>query len=112
MVTELVVTGFVSFLIGWNLSENYTKRQLRRYVQKRMDEDAAEPEYERIPIRIVKHDDGQFYAYRADNDMFLSKADSGEGLVLRLKENFSDRSRPVRFAVHEEDGLQHIRPYI
>lgn len=104
---EYILVAIVSFLIGWNLAENHTKRSLRRYVTKRMEED-QQPTFERIQIRVEKHGE-KLFAYRVDNDAFLSQSNNGKDLVEQLREKFNDRT--VNIIIHADDGAEYIKEY-
>ena len=111
MVMELLITSIISFSVGWKLSENNTKRQLKKYVTDKMEAANAEPDYERIQIRVEKHGE-QLLAYRVDNNMFLSQSTSGKELVEQLKEMFVNNSnRPISIVIHPDDGAEYIQQY-
>lgn len=101
---EMFLACLVSFLIGWNIAENYTRYKLRRQVKRHMDK-TAEPEYERVQIRVEKKDE-VLYAYRVDNDAFLAQSNSGKELVALLKDCF--RGQLVHVTIHADDGAEHI----
>lgn len=108
MIAQMVIVSIVSFLVGWNLSENNTKRQLRKYVTNKMEAANAEPEYERIQIRVEKQGNN-LLAYRVDNNLFLSQSHSGKELVRNLKEMFDNKT--VNIVIHKDDGAEYIQEY-
>lgn len=103
---EYFLLCFVSFLIGWNISENYTRWKLKRYVTKHMDKTAGEPNYHRVHIRIEKKDE-TFIAYMTETGEFLAQSTSAKELVALLKEYFNDQV--TNLVVTE--GLEHIAKY-
>ena len=105
---ELFLVGLVSFLIGWNISENYTRFRLKRYVKGHMDKTANEPEYERVQIRVEKRNE-TLVAYRIDDGTYLAQSDSGKELVALLKQHFSGQT--VNITIHKDDGADHISKY-
>ncbi len=105
---EIVIGSTISFLIGWNLSENHTRRKLKNYVKNKMEADLDEPEFERIQIRIEKHGE-ELFAYRVDNGTFLSQSKSGKELVASIKELFKDQM--VNIVIHHEDGAEYVQEY-
>jgi len=109
MGIELGIASAASFLIGWCVSENYNRKKLINYVKDRMADEAAEHDAaERLAIRVEKID-GELFAYRADDDVFLIKSKTGLELVNQLEEMYNDRK--VNIVIHKDDGAEYIQEF-
>lgn len=106
MIIEIGLASIVSFLIGWNLSENHTRKQLKEYVKSKMN--TEEPQVEKVQIRVEKVDNTLF-AYRVDNGFFLGQSKSGKELVDILREVFDDKI--VNVVIHTDDGAEYIKEF-
>ena len=102
------IISIVSFLIGWNVSDNYQRYKLNRYVKAKMNESLDDIEVEQIHIRVEKHGT-TFIAYRVEDDKVLGEAESGKRLVEKLKEYFADKI--VNIVIHTDDGADYIKKY-
>jgi len=83
-----------------------TDQQLRDLVKKHglelpEDTDTAEPELERIEIRIEQHQ-GVLFAYRLDTDQFLGQGSNKDELIESLKHRLTN----VRLIIKEDQGAE------
>ncbi len=108
-MVELGIVLIIAFLVGWSVSENYYRIKLLAHVKRQVAEaEAARSVGERLAIR-VELIDGELFAYRAEDDVFLSKSHSGKALVSKLKTMFNDRR--VDIVIHKDDGAEHIQEF-
>lgn len=68
-------------------------------------EDTAADAAQTCEIKLEQHGD-QIYAFRKDNDQFLGQGSDREGLLERLKTQFSGE---VKLIIREEDGAKLIK---
>lgn len=103
---EYILIAIVSFLIGWNFSENHTRRSLKKYVKQKMDSSLDDITVERVHIRVEKQGT-KFSAYRVDDNVCLGRSDSAKELVRLIKVSFGHRAVTVQVV----EGLEYIREY-
>ena len=109
---EYLIVGVIAFVLGLKLGIALHKAAISLIVKEegveglaeRYKEESQEEELEVIPIKIEERQ-GQLYAYRVDNEVFLGQGRDRESLIERLSENLDH----VRLTVTEENGAHYLK---
>ncbi len=110
LFNELIMIAVIGFLIGWYFggrhSRNAVKRELAAQLAKGVE---MKPTVPVIQIKIEQQDNGELFAYRLSDGMFLGQADTGKTMVEKLAKRFAGQD--VHITIHKEDGAEYVEEF-
>ncbi len=111
LFNELIMIAVIGFLIGWYFGGRHSRKAFNRELAAQLAKGVAKKAttVPVIQIKIEQQDNGELFAYRLSDGMFLGQADTGKTMVEKLAKRFAGQD--VHITIHKEDGAEYVEEF-